>query len=63
MQGRLRPPIWPTGSALRRASVRVCGPDSAGVRDKNVFIVRFCRGVRSCGFCSFGGGDVFVHRC
>jgi class 3 adenylate cyclase len=25
--------------------------------------VRFCRGVRSCGGCSFGGGDVFVHRC
>jgi hypothetical protein len=24
--------------------------------------VRFCRGVRTCG-CSFGGGDVFVHRC
>src|SRR5580693_2811938 len=25
--------------------------------------VRCCGGVRSCGGCSFGGGDVFVHRC
>ncbi len=25
--------------------------------------MRFCGGVRSCGGCSFGGGDVFVHRC
>jgi hypothetical protein len=25
--------------------------------------VRFCGGVRCCGGCSFGGGDVFVHRC
>ena len=25
-------------------------------------IVRFCWGVRSCVGCSFGGGDVSVHR-
>jgi hypothetical protein len=25
--------------------------------------VRCCGGVRSCGGCSFGGGDVLVHRC
>ncbi len=26
-------------------------------------VVRFCWGVRCCGGCSFGGGDVSVHRC
>jgi hypothetical protein len=51
------------GSAPRHASGRGCGPDSADVRGQSVSIVRFCRGVRSCGCCSFGGGDVFVHRC
>ena len=24
--------------------------------------MRFCRGVRACHGCSFGGSDVFVHR-
>jgi hypothetical protein len=26
-------------------------------------VVRFCWGVRRCGGCPFGSGDVFVHRC
>ena len=55
--------IRPTGSALRRASGRGSGPDSADVRGRSGSVVRFCRGVRSCGGCSFGGGDVSVHRC
>ena len=55
--------IRPTGSALRRVWGGVSRSDSAGVRGKSVSVVRFCGGVRSCGRCSFGGGDVFVHRC
>jgi hypothetical protein len=51
------------GSALRRVSRRGSGPDSADVRGRSASVVRFCRGVRSCGGCPFGGGDVFVHRC
>jgi hypothetical protein len=35
---------------------------SADVRGRSVSVVRFCEGVRS-GGCSFGGGDVSVHRC
>jgi hypothetical protein len=37
--------------------------DSADVRGGSPSGVRFCGGVRSSGGCSFGGGDVFVHRC
>jgi hypothetical protein len=40
----------------------VLGPDSGDVQGMSVSVVRFCRGVRSCGGCSFGGGDVPVHR-
>ena len=39
------------------------GPCSDDVRGETGFGVAFCGGVRCCCGCSFGGGDVFVHRC
>ncbi len=41
----------------------VSGADSADVAGRSGSVVRFCGGVRCCGGCSFGGGDVSVHRC
>ena len=51
----------------RLAELRLREPvyDRAGCADvagRSVSVVRFCEGVRS-GGCSFGGGDVSVHRC
>jgi hypothetical protein len=37
-------------------------PDSGEVQRGSASVVRFCRGVRSCGSCSFGCSDVPVHR-
>ena len=52
-----------TGRALDRASGRGVSVGFRRCVRWECVRVRFCWGVRCCGGCSFGGGDVVVHRC